>query len=67
MYIPKGYTGKQIHTYIDIPSNGVVRDYLGNLGEFEELSSIYLENADYSLSLGREYADFLYEIGTVTL
>ena len=60
MYIPKGYAGKMIHTYIDCPSHGIVEDYLGELGEFEELSSIYMEPADYSLSIGREYADFLY-------
>jgi hypothetical protein len=67
MYIPKGHTGKMIHTYIDTPSHGVVRDYLGNLGEFNELSSLYMEPADYSLSLGREYADFLYSMKEMIL
>ena len=67
MYIPKGYTGKMLHTYIDIPSHGRVKDYLGNYGEFDELSSLYMEPCDYSLSLGREYADFLYSIRSTTV
>lgn len=62
MYIPKGYAGKMIHTYIDEASHGIVKDYLGNYGEFSELSSLYMEPADYSLSIGREYADFLFNV-----
>ena len=65
MYIPKGYAGKMIHTYIDFPSKGKVKDYLGVIGEFEESSSIYMEPADYSLSIGREYAQFLYNVREV--
>lgn len=67
MYIPKGHAGKMIHTYIDIPSKGVVKDYLGNYGEFNELSSLYMEPADYSLSIGTEYANFLYQVRSVEL
>lgn len=67
MYIPKGYAGKMIHTYIDIPSEGVVKDYLGNYGKFSELSSLYMEPADYSLSIGSEYANFLYQIRSMEL
>lgn len=62
MYIPKGHTGKMIHSYIDTPSKGTVTDYLGNTAEFEELSSLYMEPADYHLSLGREYAEFLFKM-----
>lgn len=67
MYIPKGHAGKMIHTYIDIPSKGVVKDYLGNYGEFSELSSLYMEPADYSLSIGTEYANFLYQVRSMEL
>ena len=67
MYIPKGYAGKMIHTYIDVPSKGVVKDYLGEYGEFSETSSIYMEPADYSLSLGREYAKFLFDVQEMIL
>lgn len=59
MYIPKGHAGKMIHTYIDTPIQGTTTDYLGNEGEFNELSAVYLEEADYSLSIGVEYAKFL--------
>lgn len=67
MYIPKGHAGKMIHTYIDFPSHGKVTDYMNNVGEFNETSSIYMEPADYSLSLGREYAEFLHGFREVLL
>ena len=66
MYIPKGHAGKMIHTYIDVPSEGLVYDYLDVPAYFEEKSSIYMEPADYSLSIGREYAEFLFNVREVT-
>ena len=59
MYIPKEWTGKNIHTYIDIPTDGFVIDYLGNVSNYSELSSIHLEPTDYTLSIGAQYADYL--------
>lgn len=59
MYIPKGWTGKMLHTYIDTPTSGVVTDYQGHTTAFHELSSIYMEDADYTLSIGAEYARFI--------
>ena len=59
MYIPKGWTGKMLHTYIDTPTQGTLTDYQGHTTEFSELSSIYMEEADYTLSIGRQYAQFL--------
>ena len=59
MYIPKGYAGKMTHTYIDEETSGVVEDYLGNIYEYNELSSTHLEDADYSLSLAEHYAKLL--------
>lgn len=59
MYIPIGFTGKNTHTYIDSYHSGFVIDYLGDRIEYEELSSIHLESADYSLSLSSEYARYL--------
>lgn len=63
LYIPKRCTGKKVHTYIDGEEgdvlDGIITDYLGNTAEYHELSAIHLEDADYSLSLSREYADFL--------
>lgn len=50
MYIPKGKTGKNTHTYIDDPREGDIYDYLGELHHFYERSGVHLEEADYSMS-----------------
>lgn len=59
MYIPKGKTGKNIHTYIDYQIGGEVTDYLGNTEMFNELSCVHLGESDYSLSLSREFVDYV--------
>ena len=59
LYIPSGYTGKMTHRYIDERKTGYITDYKGNTIYYDELSAIHLENADYTLSLSREYVDFL--------
>lgn len=59
LYIPKGQTGKKIHTYIDYPQEGEIEDYTGLKGSYRELSSVHMEEADYSLSMTREYLDFI--------
>lgn len=67
MYIPAGYTGKNTHTYIDEKRSGVLRDYLGNECSYEELSAVHMSGADYSLSIAREYADYLSDVQEVSL
>lgn len=62
LYIPPAYTGKMTHTYIDDMREGVLLDYNGVMGKYKELSGVHLENADYSLSLSREYVDYLRDI-----
>ena len=57
--IPKEFTGKMTHTYIDERRTGKITDYLGNTNTFDEYSSVHLENAEYSLSLSQAYIDFL--------
>ena len=57
--IPKEYTGKMTHTYIDEKRTGTITDYLGNTNTYDEYSCVHLENAEYSLSLSRAYIDFL--------
>ena len=64
MYIPPNWTGKNIHSYIDNPTNGLVTDYLGETIPYKELSSIHLEKTDYTLSIGAKYADYLLGIQT---
>ena len=59
MYIPKGWTGKMLHTYIDEPTESYVTDYKGNTAYVSEMSSIYMEDADYTLSIGAQYADYI--------
>ena len=59
LYIPKGYTGKMIHRYIDERKRGVLTDYKGIKYRYDVLSAIHLDEADYSLSLSREYADYI--------
>ena len=71
LYIPKEYTvngkklsgtGKNIHTYIDTTQKGVITDYLGNTAEYEELSSVHIEKADYTLSISDVYLSYLLSI-----
>lgn len=59
LLIPKGATGKQIHTYIDYETEGLVRDYLGYEYHYNELSGIHLEEAEYLLDLNAEYLAYL--------
>lgn len=51
LYIPKGHTGKNIHTYIDYEKSAKVTDYLGNSEIVHEYSAVHMEPADYSLNL----------------
>ena len=57
--IPKEYTGKMTHTYIDERKTDVIIDYLGNKNTYDEYSAVHLSNAEYSLSLSQAYIDFL--------
>lgn len=59
MFIPRDYTGKMIHTYIDFEQSGYVKDYNGVICKYEERSSIHLENCEYELSLASDFVDFL--------
>lgn len=59
LYIPPDATGKNTHTYIDNPMDGLVTDYLGQTAEYHEQSGVHLTGADYSLSLSRTYMDYL--------
>lgn len=64
LYIPKGQTGKQIHTYIDDEIEGDTVDYLGNEYHYHELSAVHMENADYTLSLSEEFLRYLLGVKT---
>lgn len=57
--VPAEYSGRLTLTYIDEPVSGEVRDYLGQIGEFSELSCVHMEPSDYELTLSDEYKAFL--------
>lgn len=65
LYIPKGHTGKLTHTYIDDVRAGMIEDYTGQLSSYKELSSVHLDDADYSLKISHQYADYLMGIQDV--
>lgn len=60
--IPAQYTGKNTHTYIDTRRTGVLIDYMGTPGQYDELSAVHLEESDYSLSMAREYLRYIADI-----
>ena len=71
MYIPATYTidgkiyvgtGKNTHTYIDEPRDGIVIDYLGKKYEYHIETCIHMEESDYTLSLAHEFVDLLLRI-----
>lgn len=59
LYIPKGRTGKNIHSYIDYTISAEITDYNGVTATVEELSAVHMEAADYSLSLEEGYLRLL--------
>lgn len=59
MFIPKGHTGKQTLTYIDEPKVGYITDYLGNMSQFSQETSIHMEPQSYYMSLIYNYIKFL--------
>lgn len=62
MLIPKDYTGKMTHTYIDDLKCGIVKDYLGNYYQYKALSGVHLENAEYELSMSVDFINFIMKV-----
>lgn len=62
LYIPKGETGKNVHTYIDEEQSGILEDYQGYKAPYYEKSSVHLAPADYSLSLAESFINYLLSI-----
>ena len=59
MYIPSEKTGKMTHTYIDHEQTNLVTDFLGNEIKVNSLSGVHLESCDFTLSISKQYQDFL--------
>lgn len=57
--IPAAHTGKLTHTYIDEEITFNVTDYNGVKTEVHSPSGIHLEPAEYSLSISKDYIEFL--------
>lgn len=63
--IPKEYTGKLTHTYIDDEKEGYITDYKGQTIQYKVLSGIHLEKADYNLSITNQYIDYILGVKTI--
>ena len=59
LYIPANRTGKMTHTYIDEEYKFKVVDYLGKEATVNPLSSIHLGICDFTLSISKQYNEFL--------
>ena len=59
LFIPADRTGKNTHTYIDSEMESMILDYRGKEGWAEARSAVHLEKAEFTLSLAREYVNFL--------
>lgn len=51
MTIPDSESGKLTPTYLDFEQEGVIKDYLGTVSYYHELSSLHLEKSSFTLSL----------------
>ena len=51
--------GKNLHTYIDEEKTGSLMDYLGNVAEFDELSSVHLMETTYKMTASDDYLALL--------
>lgn len=59
LVVPPEYSGRLTLTYCDDECHGYVTDYLGNSGEYHELSYIHMEQSDYHMTLSEDYKYFL--------
>lgn len=57
--VPAEYSGRNILTYIDCETEGIVYDYLGEPLEYHEYTSIHMESSDYNMSMSAEFKEFL--------
>lgn len=61
LFIPPKNTGKLTHTYIDDERKGFIVDYKGIGYYYDELSSVHLENAPFTLNMTKLYLDYLFK------
>lgn len=59
MTIPADSTGKNTHTYIDNEYQFAITDYTGNKADIVTKSGIHLEETGFTLSISKNYYQFL--------
>lgn len=59
LYVPSDKTGKMTHTYIDEEMSFLITDYKGITSMVKTLSGIHLEPTDFTLSISKQYDEFL--------
>lgn len=59
LYVPANRTGKMTHTYLDLPNDFMITDYLGVETEIHTESSIHLGDCDFTLSITKQYLGFI--------
>ena len=57
--IPRYDTGKLVHLYSDEEIKGLIIDYLGNIGNYDEKSFIHLSPSEYKLGLEDTFESYL--------
>lgn len=57
--IPTQYTGKLTSTYLDLPMEGVVKDYYGVPYEYHTESGIHLSNTSFKISMSELFLKYL--------
>lgn len=62
LYIPAAETGKNTHTYIDDDMEFMITDCQGHRTHVKSKSGIHLSQADFTLSISREYGKFLNDL-----
>ncbi len=62
LYIPSSDTGKMTHTYLDKPIDFMIQDYKGVEARVQQLSSIHLEECDFTLSITKQYIQFMKQL-----
>ena len=59
LVIPADYSKRNVLTYIDDETSGLVCDYNGVVLPYREMSSIHMESTEYSFSLSDQFIRFL--------
>lgn len=65
LYVPEEYSGRMEAVYNDKALSGVLVDYLGNIGIYSELSSLYIGKSKYYMSMAEKFRKFIENYETI--